>query len=274
MRLIVRDEQSVREEPRAAELRAEPKDRLQRTGRQLRALPARQFDTTGEHRERRGTAGSLLPLLHGEQQFQGRVGLHLFFVRLFMLQLFCNVSVNLWQFVVTRMLEACQQYVVAKRSNLTHWHPVLGWFAQTIDTSLQDATPSVKLQLTYLWTGRIVTHLIGKRIIRRYTGSAKFVRFPPLSLQSSNSSVPVFRAATDRAGRERGPATGGATKHLLRGREYLPTGISRGSHQQEQQHEELQETGQSGSHQGSPDLLSVPNGPAHAHADEDRDTYR
>lgn len=60
------------------------------------------------------------------------------------------------------MLEACQQYVVAKRSNLTHWHPVLGWFAQTIDTSLQDATPSVKLQLACLWTGRIVTHLIGE----------------------------------------------------------------------------------------------------------------
>lgn len=69
---------------------------------------------------------------------------------------------NLLQFVVTRMLEACQQYVVAKRSNLTHWHPVLGWFAQTIDTSLQDATPSVKLQLACLWTGRIVTHLIGE----------------------------------------------------------------------------------------------------------------
>lgn len=66
------------------------------------------------------------------------------------------------QFVVTRMLEACQQYVVAKRSNLTHWHPVLGWFAQTIDTSLQDATPSVKLQLACLWSGRIVTHLIGE----------------------------------------------------------------------------------------------------------------
>lgn len=69
---------------------------------------------------------------------------------------------NFSQFVVTRMLEACQQYVVAKRSNLTHWHPVLGWFAQTIDTSLQDATPSVKLQLACLWTGRIVTHLIGE----------------------------------------------------------------------------------------------------------------
>jgi len=67
------------------------------------------------------------------------------------------------------MLEACQQYVVAKRSNLTHWHPVLGWFAQTIDTSLQDAMPSVKLQLACLWTGRIVTHLIGKRIIHFIT---------------------------------------------------------------------------------------------------------
>lgn len=60
------------------------------------------------------------------------------------------------------MLEACQQYVVAKQSNLTHWHPVLGWFAQTIDKSLQEAIPSVKLQLACLWTGRIVSQLIGE----------------------------------------------------------------------------------------------------------------
>ena len=28
--------------------------------------------------------------------------------------------------VLTRLLESCAQYVTAKQSNLSHWHPVLG----------------------------------------------------------------------------------------------------------------------------------------------------
>lgn len=60
------------------------------------------------------------------------------------------------------MLEACQQYVVAKQSNLTHWHPILGWLALKVDTTLQEPIPYVKTQLACLWTGRIVTQLIGK----------------------------------------------------------------------------------------------------------------
>jgi len=89
------------------------------------------------------------------------------------------------------MLEACQQYVVAKRSNLTHWHPVLGWFAQTIDTSLQDATPSVKLQLAYLWTGRIVTHLIGESY-QFYTYFYKELQFAYKNMISKSTKKNQF----------------------------------------------------------------------------------
>lgn len=35
--------------------------------------------------------------------------------------------------VLTDMLSYCQRYVSQKKSNLTHWHPVLGWFSQTVD---------------------------------------------------------------------------------------------------------------------------------------------
>ena len=42
-------------------------------------------------------------------------------------------------------MESCQQYVATKQSNLTHWHPILGWFAQNIDSNLQDAVPHVKV---------------------------------------------------------------------------------------------------------------------------------
>lgn len=34
---------------------------------------------------------------------------------------------------LTDMLSYCQGYVSQKKSNLTHWHPVLGWFSQTVD---------------------------------------------------------------------------------------------------------------------------------------------
>lgn len=61
------------------------------------------------------------------------------------------------------MLEACQQYVVAKQSNLTHWHPILGWLAQKVDTPLQETISYVKLQVAGLWTGRIVLQLIGNQ---------------------------------------------------------------------------------------------------------------
>ena len=34
---------------------------------------------------------------------------------------------------LTDMLSYCQRYVSQKKSNLTHWHAVLGWFSQTVD---------------------------------------------------------------------------------------------------------------------------------------------
>ncbi|XP_044002807.1 ubiquitin-protein ligase E3B [Aphidius gifuensis] len=68
-------------------------------------------------------------------------------------------------FVVTKMLESCQQYVVSKQSNLTHWHPVLGCFAQPVDSSLYGAIIYTKVQLAYLWSGKIIAQLIGKPLI-------------------------------------------------------------------------------------------------------------
>ncbi|EFN88458.1 Ubiquitin-protein ligase E3B [Harpegnathos saltator] len=94
-------------------------------------------------------------------------------------------------FVVTKMLEACQQYVVAKQSNLTHWHPVLGWFAQTIDTPLQEAIPSVKLQLACLWTGRIVSQLIEQPLTELVEKEVP----PTVEQQSSSVGANIFRRA-------------------------------------------------------------------------------
>ncbi|XP_049776175.1 ubiquitin-protein ligase E3B isoform X1 [Schistocerca cancellata] len=64
-------------------------------------------------------------------------------------------------FVVTRLLESCQHYVTSKQSNLTHWHPVLGWFAQETDSALMESIPHVRSQLQLLWSSPMVSALLG-----------------------------------------------------------------------------------------------------------------
>lgn len=54
--------------------------------------------------------------------------------------------------VLTRLLDSCGQYVIAKQSNMSHWHPVLGWFSVTLDTHLQDSMSIVRDQLVRLWS--------------------------------------------------------------------------------------------------------------------------
>ncbi|XP_034250724.1 ubiquitin-protein ligase E3B [Thrips palmi] len=64
--------------------------------------------------------------------------------------------------VVTRLLESCMHYVMQKQSPLAHWHPVLGWFAQSTDAYAQEAMPLVKQQLHLLWSGSLVKLLLGQ----------------------------------------------------------------------------------------------------------------
>ncbi|KAJ1522162.1 hypothetical protein ONE63_002473 [Megalurothrips usitatus] len=66
--------------------------------------------------------------------------------------------------VVTRLLESCMHYVMLKQSPLAHWHPVLGWFAQSTDAYAQEAMPLVKQQLHLLWSGPLVKLLLGNMI--------------------------------------------------------------------------------------------------------------
>lgn len=53
--------------------------------------------------------------------------------------------------LLTQMLCYCQKYVSQKKSNLTHWHPVLGWFSQSVDYGLNDSMYLITKQLQFLW---------------------------------------------------------------------------------------------------------------------------
>uniref|UniRef100_UPI00358E8020 ubiquitin-protein ligase E3B isoform X1 n=1 Tax=Myxine glutinosa TaxID=7769 RepID=UPI00358E8020 len=73
----------------------------------------------------------------------------------------CFVSVS------TAILRCCQRYVQQKKSNLTHWHPVLGWFAQGMDHGLNEAMPTVTAQLSALWSARMIRLLFCDVLARK-----------------------------------------------------------------------------------------------------------
>jgi ubiquitin-protein ligase E3 B len=53
---------------------------------------------------------------------------------------------------LTHLLSSLGQYVTAKQSPLSHWHPVLGWFSVSLDKHLQSSMVVVKSQLCRLWS--------------------------------------------------------------------------------------------------------------------------
>ncbi|XP_040207728.1 ubiquitin-protein ligase E3B [Rana temporaria] len=86
--------------------------------------------------------------------------------------------------VLTQMLSYCQQYVSQKKSNLTHWHPVLGWFSQTVDYGLNESMPLLTKQLQHLWG----VHMI--RILFREVLSKKLAENHEMSIVATPSSSP------------------------------------------------------------------------------------
>lgn len=76
-------------------------------------------------------------------------------------------NILIFEVVVTGLLESCQNYVVSKQSNLTHWHPVLGWFAQPVDAALHAAMQHVKVQLHLLWNSQVIAILLGNYLYHR-----------------------------------------------------------------------------------------------------------
>ncbi len=59
--------------------------------------------------------------------------------------------------VLKGLFDFCGQYVTAKQSNLSHWHPVLGWFSVSIDIHLQNSIITVRHQLAKLWSPSCLT---------------------------------------------------------------------------------------------------------------------
>ncbi|XP_020631796.1 ubiquitin-protein ligase E3B-like isoform X1 [Orbicella faveolata] len=67
--------------------------------------------------------------------------------------------------VVTKLLSYCQSYIAKKQSNLTNWHPILGWFKQPSDERLNNSIPHVRKQLQSLWRRKAVNLLFEDLLI-------------------------------------------------------------------------------------------------------------
>ncbi|XP_040567057.1 ubiquitin-protein ligase E3B [Lepeophtheirus salmonis] len=63
-------------------------------------------------------------------------------------------------YVLNHLLESCGFYVTTKQSNLSHWHPILGWFSAGIDQYLQDSMGLVKNQIAKLWSPIMLKRMI------------------------------------------------------------------------------------------------------------------
>uniref|UniRef100_A0A672JGJ5 HECT-type E3 ubiquitin transferase n=1 Tax=Salarias fasciatus TaxID=181472 RepID=A0A672JGJ5_SALFA len=90
---------------------------------------------------------------------------------------------------LTDMLSYCQRYVSQKKSNLTHWHPVLGWFSQTVDYGLNESMPLVTKQLQHLWGVSVIRTLFNDVLSKKLESQEPTP--PPPQPSTSQNNLPV-----------------------------------------------------------------------------------
>uniref|UniRef100_A0A8C6X681 HECT-type E3 ubiquitin transferase n=1 Tax=Naja naja TaxID=35670 RepID=A0A8C6X681_NAJNA len=98
--------------------------------------------------------------------------------------------------VLTHMLCYCQKYVSQKKSNLTHWHPVLGWFSQTVDYGLNESMPLLTKQLQHLWGAHMIRILFSDVLSKKLVESQEAARQPRQGSQRRRNSGRAFQKST------------------------------------------------------------------------------
>ncbi|OWK15363.1 UBE3B [Cervus elaphus hippelaphus] len=86
--------------------------------------------------------------------------------------------------LLTQMLCYCQKYVSQKKSNLTHWHPVLGWFSQSVDYGLNESMPLITKQLQFLWGVPLIRVFFSDILSKKLLENPEPAHAPPASPQS------------------------------------------------------------------------------------------
>ncbi|KAF2986584.1 hypothetical protein EK904_009209, partial [Melospiza melodia maxima] len=89
--------------------------------------------------------------------------------------------------VLIQMLSYCQKYVSQKKSNLTHWHPVLGWFSQTVDYGLNESMPLLTKQLQHLWGVHMIRILFSDVLSKKLLENQEIAQLPAQPISPQNS---------------------------------------------------------------------------------------
>ncbi|OXB62164.1 hypothetical protein ASZ78_015346, partial [Callipepla squamata] len=89
--------------------------------------------------------------------------------------------------VLIHMLSYCQKYVSQKKSNLTHWHPVLGWFSQTVDYGLNESMPLLTKQLQHLWGVHMIRILFSDVLSKKLLENQEIAQLPTQPVSPQNS---------------------------------------------------------------------------------------
>ncbi|XP_023415188.1 ubiquitin-protein ligase E3B isoform X2 [Loxodonta africana] len=86
--------------------------------------------------------------------------------------------------LLTQMLCYCQKYVSQKKSNLTHWHPVLGWFSQSVDYGLNESMPLITKQLQFLWGVPLIRIFFNDILSKKLLENQEMAHVQPASPQN------------------------------------------------------------------------------------------
>ncbi|KAH9285980.1 Ubiquitin-protein ligase E3B [Echinococcus granulosus] len=97
--------------------------------------------------------------------------------------------------VLSRLLDLLGGFVGQKKSNLTCWHPILGWFSKPLDNYLQASAPHVASQLRLLWHGRMVRLLFADLYQQEGLGESEQTNatVPSTSISISAAKSPRFK---------------------------------------------------------------------------------
>lgn len=101
--------------------------------------------------------------------------------------------------LLTQMLCYCQKYVSQKKSNLTHWHPVLGWFSQSMDYGLNDSMYLITKQLQFLWGVPLIRILFSDILSKKLLEHAEPAPVQPQPQPSSPQTVLPVKSLLKRA---------------------------------------------------------------------------
>lgn len=101
--------------------------------------------------------------------------------------------------MLTQMLCYCQKYVSQKKSNLTHWHPVLGWFSQSVDYGLNDSMYLITKQLQFLWGVPLIRILFSDVLSKKLLEHTEPAPAQPQPQPSSPQTVLPVKSLLKRA---------------------------------------------------------------------------